>query len=142
MLLDEDPATLIHHTIGNFNIHPDKIAISRINESLSTLHQARDLRIREAESALKRLSRNLSTLSNQHSETLSTHSPGSHASQIVELDTQKFRIAKATSDLEIEGERLEQELEGLKGRLAELEAQGIEGDEDLRRGREGENETV
>ena len=71
MLLDEDPATvtliiffqrqkhtntglqLIHHTIGNFNIHPDKTAISRINESLSTLQQARDLRLREAETALK-----------------------------------------------------------------------------------------
>ena len=71
MLLDEDPATvsllhicicisnsdndaqLIHHTIGNFNIHPDKIAIGRINESLSTLQQARDLRVREASNALK-----------------------------------------------------------------------------------------
>lgn len=44
---------LIHHTIGNFNILPDKLAISRINESLSTLQQARDLRLREAENALK-----------------------------------------------------------------------------------------
>jgi len=69
MLLDEDPATvsfifkfsnattnkiqLIHHTIGNFNIQPDKLAVARINESLSTLQQARDLRVREAESAVK-----------------------------------------------------------------------------------------
>ena len=76
MLLDEDPATvscsrllrpvhksnplltlksaqLIHHTIGNFNIQPDKLALGRINESLSALQQARDLRIREAESALR-----------------------------------------------------------------------------------------
>ena len=36
-----------------FNTGPDKFAIERINESLSTLQQARDLRIREAESALK-----------------------------------------------------------------------------------------
>lgn len=53
MLLDEDPATLIRHTIGNFNIVPDKSAVARINESLSTLQQARDLRVREAEGALK-----------------------------------------------------------------------------------------
>jgi kinetochore protein Spc24 len=39
--------------VSNFNTHPDKSAISRINDSLSTLHQARDLRQREAESALK-----------------------------------------------------------------------------------------
>lgn len=36
-----------------FNTGPDKVAIARINESLSTLQQARDLRIREAESTLK-----------------------------------------------------------------------------------------
>lgn len=40
-------------TMANFHIDTDKIAIGRINESLSTLQQARDLRIREAESALK-----------------------------------------------------------------------------------------
>ena len=39
--------------MANFHIDTDKIAIGRINESLSTLQQARDLRIREAESALK-----------------------------------------------------------------------------------------
>lgn len=44
---------LIHHTIGNFNILPDKLAVARINESLSTLQQARELRLREAEGALK-----------------------------------------------------------------------------------------
>jgi hypothetical protein len=44
---------LIHTTIGNFNIDPDKKAVERINESLSTLQQARELRVREAESALK-----------------------------------------------------------------------------------------
>ncbi|KAL8963311.1 MAG: hypothetical protein Q9193_000414 [Seirophora villosa] len=148
MLLDEDPATLIHHTIGNFNIHPDKTAIGRINESLSTLQQARDLRVREAESALKKtliskeLSRNLQTLATQHSETVSAHHSTDHASQIVELDTQKFRVAKAASDLEIEGERLEQELEGLKGRLHELNLQGVEGDRHTRDKRELEDPTM
>ncbi|KAI4096327.1 MAG: hypothetical protein LQ344_001153 [Seirophora lacunosa] len=130
MLLDEDPATLIHHTIGNFNIHPDKTAIGRINESLSTLQQARDLRVREAESALK------------SAETVSAHHSTDHASQIVELDTQKFRVAKAASDLEIEGERLEQELEGLKGRLHELNLQGVEGDGHTRDKRELEDPTI
>lgn len=60
------------------------------------------------------LSRNFQTLATQHSETILAHNSTDHASQIVELDTQKFRVAKAASDLEIEGERLEQELEGLK----------------------------
>lgn len=37
----------------NFHIDTDKVAIGRINESLSILQQARNLRIREAEGALK-----------------------------------------------------------------------------------------
>jgi len=139
MLLDEDPATLIHNTIGNFNIHPDKNALSRITDSLSTLHQARDLRIREAESALKKLSRTLSTLESHHNESMSSYNPASHAQQILALDTQKFRIAKAASDLEVESERLEQELESLKAKLSELEAQGVEGSEGERGKRELED---
>ncbi|KAL8788777.1 MAG: hypothetical protein Q9195_007138 [Heterodermia aff. obscurata] len=142
MLLDEDPATLIHHTIGNFNIHPDKTAIERINEALSTLQQARDMRIREAETALRKLSRNLATLSTQHNETLSTHGSVDHASHIVELDTRKFRIAKAASDLEIESERLEQELEALRGRLHNLDLQGIEGNEHEKARREQDDPTI
>ncbi|TAQ91036.1 hypothetical protein B7494_g648 [Chlorociboria aeruginascens] len=134
MLLDEDPATLIHHTVGNFNIAPDKFAVSRINESLSTLQQARDLRIREAESALKKLSRTLTTLNNHHNETISSHSSTAHASEIATLDTQKFRIAKSASDLEIESERLSSQLADLQARLQELELQGIDGGDNARRG--------
>lgn len=81
-------------------------------------------------------------MSQQYNETISSHNSSDHASQIVELDTQKFRIAKAASDLEIEGERLEQELEGLKVRLHELDVQGIEGDETARARREVEDPTM
>ncbi|KAL1981378.1 hypothetical protein VTN96DRAFT_2721 [Rasamsonia emersonii] len=142
MLLDEDPATLIHHTIGNFNIQPDKLAVTRINESLATLQQSRELRIKEAEAALRKLSRNLKALETSHEETVAAHDPAKHAAKIIELDTQKFRIAKAASELEIESERLESELEMLKERLAELEAQGLEGDETARREREADDATI
>ncbi|KAK2676017.1 hypothetical protein RAB80_008203 [Fusarium oxysporum f. sp. vasinfectum] len=68
MLLSEEPAILIHHTIENFNIAPDKLAVSRVTESLSTLQQARDLRVREAESSLKKLSRQLATHTSRHDD--------------------------------------------------------------------------
>ncbi|KAJ5093652.1 hypothetical protein N7456_009513 [Penicillium angulare] len=142
MLLDEDPGTLIHHTIGNFNIHPDKQAVTRINDSLSTLQQSRDLRIREAESSMRKLSRHLHSLSTQHEEAVAVHDSGKHAAEIVELDTKKFRIAKTATELEIESERLEGELEMLKERLADLEAQGLEGDETTRREREMDDATM
>ncbi|KAG8166877.1 hypothetical protein KVR01_002566 [Diaporthe batatas] len=127
MLLEEDPATLIHHTIQNFNIGPDKIAVARINDSLSTLQQARDLQRQEADAALKKLARQLSTLQAQHAELVSAHSPAEHASEISRLDTQKFRTAKAASDLEMETERLAGQLADLGARLQELELQGVEG---------------
>lgn len=81
-------------------------------------------------------------LSSQHAETLASHSSTCHASRIVELDTQKFRIAKAASELEIESERLENELANLKARLQELEMQGVEGSDASRAGRAAESEVV
>ncbi|KAL2414869.1 putative kinetochore protein spc24 [Exophiala dermatitidis] len=142
MLLDEDPATLIRATVSNFNIAPDKAALSRVNDSLSTLQQSRELRIRDANTVLRKLSRQLATLSSQHREVLSSHDSGRHASEIVQLDTKKFRIAKQASELEAESERLEAELESLKSRLADLEEQGVEGDENARRAREADDPTI
>lgn len=118
---------LIHHTIDNFNIQPDKVAVARVNESLSTLQQARDLRIKDAENALRRLSRQLTTMQSQHAELVSQHSGSTHASDMSRLDTQKFRIAKAASDLEMDTERLSGQLADLNARLQELELQGVEG---------------
>ncbi|KAK1580145.1 Spc24 subunit of Ndc80-domain-containing protein [Colletotrichum navitas] len=130
MLLAEEPATLIRHTIDNFNIQPDKQAVARINESLSTLQQARELRLREAENALKKLSRQLNTMSSQHAELTSQHSSTAHASEIARLDTTKFRTAKAASDAEMEAERLAQQAADLAARLQELEIQGLDGSAD------------
>lgn len=133
---------LIHHTIGNFNIHPDKQAVTRINDSLATLQQSRDLRIREAESSLRKLGRQLNSVSAQHEEAVAVHDSSKHAEEIVQLDTKKFRIAKAATELEVESERLESELEMLKEKLADLESQGLEGDETTRREREADDATM
>ena len=59
---------------------------------------------------------------------------------MLKMDTEKFRIAKGVSDVEIEGERLEGELAGLRGVVEGLEREGPEGG---RRGvGEGEDEVV
>ncbi|KAI1617361.1 kinetochore protein spc24 [Exophiala viscosa] len=142
MLLDEDPATLIRATVSNFNIAPDKAALSRVNDSLETLQQSRDVRFRDADTILRQLSRRLATLESQRREVLSGHDSGRHASEIVQLDTKKFRVAKHASELEAESERLEAELERLKMRLADLEEQGVEGDENMRRAQEADDPTI
>ncbi|CAI4210864.1 unnamed protein product [Parascedosporium putredinis] len=133
MLLSEDPATLIDHTIKNFNIAPDKQAVSRINESLSTLGQARELRAKEAEDAIRRLARSMKTKTAQHEELVASHSSADHASEIARLDTQKFRTAKAASDAEMEAERLALQAADLAARLQELELQGLDGGDSAKR---------
>ncbi|RDA95178.1 hypothetical protein CP533_1891 [Ophiocordyceps camponoti-saundersi (nom. inval.)] len=127
MLLAEDPATLINHTINNFNIQPDKQAVSRINESLLTLQQARDLHIRDAKSTLRRLARQQASLTTQHEELVAAQAEANHASHISALDTRKFRTAKAASDAESETERLVSVAADLQARLHELEVQGDDG---------------
>ena len=101
----------------------------RINDSLSTLSQFRSQHLQTLQSTLSQLNRTHQTLSANHSHTLSQHNPTNHAAEILRLDTEKFKIAKQASDLEIEGERLAQEVARLGGVEAELEAEGVEGGE-------------
>lgn len=142
MLLEDAPSTLLRATLSNFSTGPDRAAVSRINDSLSTLQQSRALRVNDAETALRRLTRQLNTVSSQHRDALDGHDSQRHASEIVDLDTRKFRVAKQAQELEVEGERLGSELDRLRRRLAELEAQGVEGDASTRRNREQDDPTV
>jgi kinetochore protein Spc24 len=156
MLLDEDPAAvrppnttralsttqrtttqhstlttpqLISQCTSHFKIANDTASLLRINDSLSTLSQFRSQHLQSLKSSLSQLSRTHQTLSANHSHTLSQHNPTNHAAEILKLDTEKFKIAKQASDLEIEGERLQQERERLAGVAADLEAEGVEGGE-------------
>jgi len=43
------------------------------------------------------------------------------------LDTEKFKIAKQASDLEMEGERLTSEIARLGAAVTELEEEGVDG---------------
>lgn len=118
---------LIHHTINNFNIQPDKQAVARVHESLSTLQQVRELRVHDAEASLRRLARQLKALAAQHDDELRAAAAADHASSIATLDTRKFRTAKAASDAEMEAERLAGQAADVAARLHELDLQGVEG---------------
>jgi kinetochore protein Spc24, fungi type len=139
---EKSHADLISHCITNFIIQPDRAALSRISESTSTIREMRSMRIANAEDALRRLARQHATLSTQHKELTSGYDSVDHAKEIMELDTKKFRIAKGANDAEGENERLQTEVDRLKMRLAELEEQGVEGDERARRTREADDPMV
>ncbi|KAF3041974.1 putative kinetochore protein spc24 [Didymella pomorum] len=140
MLLDEDPAALISQCTSHFKIANDTASLLRISDSLSTLSQFRTQHLQSLQSSLSQLSRTHQTLSANHSHTLSQHNPTNHAAEILRLDTEKFKIAKQASDLEIEGERLQQERERLSGVAQDLEAEGVEGGE--REKAESEDATI
>ncbi|KAJ4377016.1 putative kinetochore protein spc24 [Didymella sp. IMI 355093] len=140
MLLDEDPAALISQCTSHFKIANDTASLLRISDSLSTLSQFRTQHLQSLQSSLSQLSRTHQTLSANHSHTLSQHNPTNHAAEILRLDTEKFKIAKQASDLEIEGERLQQERERLSGVAQDLEAEGVEGGE--REKSESEDATI
>ena len=142
MSLDESPSSLLRATLSNFSTAPDRAAVARINDSLSTLQTSRSMRVSEAETALRKLSRQLATVSSQHREVVEGHDSQRHASEIVELDTRKFRVAKQAQELEVDGERLENELDRLRRKLEDLEEQGVEGDALARRQREADDPTV
>ena len=58
------------------------------------------------------------------------------------MDTEKFRIAKEASQLETEGERLEGEVERTRQALEEVESQGVEGGDAVRRIEGMDDETL
>lgn len=142
MLLDETPASLLRHTLSNFSTAPDRAAITRINESLSTIADSRAYRLSESEKALRLLSRRLATVSQQHREALQGHDSARHGAEIVELDSKKFRVAKMAQELEVEGERLEGELGRLRKQLERLESEGVEGGKAARESREADDPVV
>ncbi|KAF2639546.1 Spc24-domain-containing protein [Massarina eburnea CBS 473.64] len=129
MLLDEDPASLIAQCTTHFKFDSDRQSILRISDSLNTLSSFRQEHLSSLQTTLSKLSRTHQTLSSNHNHTLSQHNPTTHASEILRLDTEKFKTAKQASDLEMEGERLEAELSRLGDVLNDLEVEGVEGGE-------------
>ncbi|KAL1650055.1 putative kinetochore protein spc24 [Diplodia intermedia] len=127
MLLDEAPAVLIHQCIGSFNVGPDKAALGRSKSAYGNLQSLRRDQVRTEQDKLQQLSRHLSSLQSQHNVTTRSHNPAEHAAEILRLDTEKFKVAKQVSDLEIEEERLASEFDRLKAELDEIDAQGVEG---------------
>lgn len=140
VLFDEDPVTLISETTNQFHIAPDKESLTRITSSLSTLSTTRHQKLSHQQTLLKSLSRRLNNLQSQQSYEEERHDAGKHASELLRMDTEKFRIAKGVSDAEVEGERLGSELAGLRAQLEILEREGPEGGR--RVGGDAEDEVV
>lgn len=140
VLLDESPTDLLRETTSHFYIAKDRDSLSRIHDSLTSLSVVRQKNINDHHAVLKSLSRRLNGLEEGRRWEEDRHDAGGHAERMLKMDTEKFRIAKGVSDAEIEGERLEGELVGLRAQAEVLERQGVESA--WRRDGDGEDETM
>lgn len=125
---------------NKFHIAPDKDSLARVSESLHTLATARQARLDQQTSILSSLSRRLNNLKGQYDYEEERHDAGRHASDMLKMDTEKFRIAKGVNDAEIESERMSGELAALKQQLETLEKEGVEGG--ARRGTEEQEDAM
>jgi kinetochore protein Spc24 len=112
---------LISNCITNFNIAPDKACLKRTHSALSNLSTARSHLLTRHRTQLTQLTRSLSALNSTHALALQSHNAAQHAADMLRLDTEKFRIAKEASELEIEGERVEKDVGSAKRSLEEIE---------------------
>lgn len=138
VLFDEDPVDLMSEATNKFHIAPDKDSLSRVSDSLHALAGARHSRLDRQHAILSSLSRRLNNLKGQYDYEEERHDVSRHATEMLKMDTEKFRIAKGVNDAEMESERLSGELAALKQQLATLEKEGVEGG--ARRGGEGQED--
>lgn len=75
----------------------------------------------------------LNRLKTNYAETTANHSSTDHASEISQMDTNKFRTAKTLTSLESTNSHLSAELASLQAKLAELEIEGPEGGKEAER---------
>lgn len=127
---------------AKFHIAPDKDSLTRLSGSMQALASARQQRINHQSSILNALSRRLNSIQSQYSYEEERHDAGKHASEMLKMDTEKFKIAKGVNDAEIESERLSGELAALKQQLQTLEKEGVEGGARGKTSEEREDEIV
>ena len=133
VILDASPAILIADITTKFQTNADKATVARIADTQATLDQARDLSKRQGLDALKRLSVTLNRLKTNYAETTKNHSSAEHASEIAQMDSNKFRTAKTLTSLESSNAHLNAELAGFQAKLAQLEIEGPEGGKEAER---------
>jgi len=123
VILDEAPAQLISSVNDNFDINSDTGSISRINENLKMLKDSRDKQQEDTRQILSLLSRKLDIAKSSYEETRTRHLQRDHSETMMNLDREKFSLAKKVNDLESNAHTLEMQLARLKDELEQLDAE-------------------
>lgn len=124
---DANYPQLIANCIANFNISPDKSSLSRTTSAISHLRTARSQILTKHRNALNTLSRSLAAQQSAYSLTTNTHNPAAHASDILRLDAEKFKIAKEADEAEVALDRCREDLRAAKIALEESSGDGADG---------------
>ncbi|EPS43483.1 hypothetical protein H072_2508 [Dactylellina haptotyla CBS 200.50] len=120
-LLDTHPATLCHSTLDAFNIHSDIERIATVNENVQTLAKLRKDELDKTRAELRALSRILESQRSSAEASLALAAKREHAKTILDLDKQKFALAKNVTELEKSNHLMEANLAKMKDEYETLE---------------------
>ncbi|KAK6512755.1 kinetochore-associated Ndc80 complex subunit spc24 [Arthrobotrys conoides] len=113
-LLDTPPATLCHSVLEAFHIQSDIERLATINENAQTLQKLRKTELDETRAALRSLSRSLDAAKSSVEASLAVAAKREHAKTILDLDKQKFALAKNVTELEKSNHLMEANLAKMK----------------------------
>ncbi|KAF3918691.1 hypothetical protein AA313_de0207087 [Arthrobotrys entomopaga] len=120
-LLDTPPATLCHSVLEAFNIQSDVERLTTVNENSQTLNKLRKEELDRIRQDLRALSRKLESAKSSAEASLALSAKREHAKTILDLDKQKFALAKNVTELEKSNHLMEANLAKMKDELESLD---------------------
>ncbi|KAK9477899.1 Spc24 subunit of Ndc80-domain-containing protein [Lipomyces japonicus] len=128
MALIQNVPVLLSSTLSNFQIAPDVQALSRINDHIRILKSARDIERDQLHDILRSLSRRLELAKQAASAAPASPSGKSHTERILQLDREKFSLAKTINDLESAYHSAESMLARLTDELERVKTEDVMAD--------------
>ncbi|KAJ6257056.1 hypothetical protein Dda_7940 [Drechslerella dactyloides] len=120
-LLDTAPSALCHSVLEAFNIQSDVDRLGTINENIQTLAKLRKTELDETRAVLRSLTRSLDAAKTSVEASLAVAAKREHAKTILDLDKQKFALAKNVTELEKSNHLMEANLAKMKDEYESLD---------------------
>lgn len=124
--MESEFATLLKSTRENFEIDEDINTFDRIGENLKRIKERRTRQIDENQDVLRSLSRKLELTQSSLESTKNSSAQKQAAEETMQLEREKFALAKSINDLEADYASNLATLEKLKDELEELNNQHVD----------------
>ncbi|KAH0612633.1 uncharacterized protein H6S33_009013 [Morchella sextelata] len=123
VLLDEEPHKLIGHCIENFNISGDMESLAKCKGDLSKVADMRGKILDDSRNTLRALARKMDIAKQSMEASVAAASKKEHGAKMIQLDREKFSLAKNINELESSSHHLESQLARLKEELEQVDGE-------------------